>query len=197
MSCHLVAISVWHVRSVFLYRLISSTDYTEYKTLKHGHRHNNQVLKHTPRNTKGQLVILGWLKHVNVSWALWCTGIKANRPCANRIYLISSLISFISVILVFLAKEYGCPQQEPRFPDFLAEYSSCDHIRSRSLEEKTVVRLPENSTNKAHILPCSSEIHTCANRLSNLEKLFRTGPAEDSMLQQHLHSSLNFKNSKN
>lgn len=87
--------------SFFLYCRISSTDYTECKTLKHEHCLNNQVLKHTLRNTKGWLVILGWLKHVTLSCALWCIGIKANRPCANRIYLISSLISFTSVTWAF------------------------------------------------------------------------------------------------
>lgn len=184
--------------SFFLYCRISSTDYTECKTLKHEHCLNNQVLKHTLRNTKGWLVILGWLKHVTLSCALWCIGIKANRPCANRIYLISSLISFTSVTWAFFfpSEEYGCPQRESRFPDFLAEYLSHDHFWPKSLEKKRIVRLLENSTTKAHILPCSSEIHTCANRLSNLEKLYRTGPPEDSMLQQRLHRSQNFKDSK-
>lgn len=169
--------------SVFLYHLISCTDYTESKTLKHEHCLNNQFLKHTLQNTKGRLVILGCLEHVNLSWALWYTEIKANKPCTNRIYLISSFISFISVTLTFFAEEYGCPQQESRFPDFLAEYLSHNHIWPKSLEKKTVDRFLENSTNKAHVLPCSSEIHACTSRLSNLEKLYRTGPAEDSMLQ--------------
>lgn len=91
--------------SVF-YRLIFSTDYTERKKkrLKYEHRLNNQFLRHPLRDTKGQLVILGWLKCVSLSWTLWCTGIKANRPYTNRTDVSSILISFISATLPFLIR---------------------------------------------------------------------------------------------